>query len=111
MSLDFGVLGPLQVSVDRQPVPLGTPKQRAVLALLLINRNRPVPRDSIIDAIWGDSAHADATHNLHVYVANLRKIFGSAGVDPRNVLASARPGYRLNVPELSCDLGLSLIHI
>jgi DNA-binding SARP family transcriptional activator len=106
MSLDFGVLGPLQVSVDRQPVPLGTPKQRAVLALLLINRNRPVPRDSIIDAIWADSAHAaDATHNLHVYVANLRKIFGSAGVDPRTVLASARPGYRLDVPQLCCDLG------
>jgi DNA-binding SARP family transcriptional activator len=105
MSLDFGVLGPLQVSVDRQPVPLGTPKQRAVLALLLINRNRPVPRDSIIDAIWDDSAKADATHNLHVYVASLRKIFSSAGVDARTVLASARPGYQLNVPELSCDLG------
>lgn len=106
MSLDFGVLGPLQVSVDRRPVPLGTPKQRAVLALLLINRNRPVPRDSIIEAIWGDSAPAaDATHNLHVYVASLRKILGSGGVDPRTVLVSARPGYRLDVPEMSCDIG------
>ncbi|BBY27032.1 BTAD domain-containing putative transcriptional regulator [Mycolicibacterium sediminis] len=105
MSLDFGVLGPLQVSVGGRPVPLGTPKQRAVLALLLINRNRPVPRDAIIDAIWADTAQADATHNLHVYVANLRKIFGSAGVDPRTVLVSARPGYRLDVPESSCDIG------
>jgi DNA-binding SARP family transcriptional activator len=105
MSLDFGVLGPLLVRVDGQPVPLRTPKQRAVLALLLINRNRPVSSDSIIDAIWGDSAQADATHNLHVYVANLRKIFSSTGVDPRTVLVSARPGYRLDVPELSCDLG------
>ncbi|MCV7419460.1 FHA domain-containing protein [Mycobacterium yunnanensis] len=86
-------------------MPLGTPKQRAVLALLLINRNRVVPRDSIIDAIWADTAHADATHNLHVYVANLRKIFGTAGVDPRAVLVSARPGYRLDVPESSCDIG------
>lgn len=105
MRLDFGALGPLQVSVDGQPVPLGTPKQRAVLALLLISRNRPVSRDSIIHAIWEESARADATHNLHVYVANLRKIFGSAGVDPRSVLASARPGYQLNVPDVSCDLG------
>jgi SARP family transcriptional regulator, regulator of embCAB operon len=103
--LDFGVLGPLQVSVNRQPVPLGTPKQSAVLALLLINRNRPVPRDSIIDAIWEDSQQADAIHNLHVYVANLRKILGSAGVDPKTVLASARPGYQLNVPDAACDLG------
>ena len=103
--LDFGVLGPLQVSVNRQPVPLGTPKQRAVLALLLINRNRPVSRDSIIHAIWEDSPQADAIHNLHVYVANLRKILGSAGVDPRTVLASARPGYQLSVPDAACDLG------
>jgi SARP family transcriptional regulator, regulator of embCAB operon len=103
--LDFGVLGPLQVSVNRQPVPLGTPKQSAVLALLLIDRNRPVSRDSIIHAIWEDSPQADAIHNLHVYVANLRKVLGSAGVDPRTVLASARPGYQLNVPDAACDLG------
>ena len=38
----FGVLGPLQMSVDGTLVPLGTPKQRAVLAMLVINRNRPV---------------------------------------------------------------------
>ena len=106
MALDFGLLGQLQVLVDREPVALGTPKQCAVLALLLINRNRPVPRDSIIAAIWGEDApEADAVHNLHVYVANLRKVFGSAGVDPKTVLASARPGYQLNVPDASCDLG------
>jgi SARP family transcriptional regulator, regulator of embCAB operon len=104
--LDFGVLGPLRVRVNREPVPLGTPKQCAVLALLLINRNRPVPRDSIIAAIWDeDSPEADAIHNLHVYVANLRKVLGSAGVDPKTVLASARPGYQLNVPDAACDLG------
>ena len=104
--LDFGVLGPLQVRVNREPVPLGTPKQCAVLALLLINRNRPVPRDSIIAAIWDeDSPEADAIHNLHVYIANLRKVLGSAGGDPKTVLASARPGYQLNVPDGACDLG------
>ena len=103
--LSFGVLGPLQVSVNREPVPLGTPKQSAVLALLLMNRNRPVPRDSIIAAIWDeDSPEADAIHNLHVYVANLRKVLGSAGIDPKTVLASARPGYQLNVADTALDL-------
>lgn len=103
--LDFGVLGPLQVSVNREPVPLGTPKQSAVLALLLMSRNRPVSRDSIIDTIWDDSPQTDATHNLHVYIANLRKILGSSGSDPKTILASARPGYQLNVPDAACDLG------
>lgn len=40
--LDFGLLGPLQMTIDGTPVPSGTPKQRAVLAMLVINRNRPV---------------------------------------------------------------------
>ncbi len=102
--LGFGVLGPLQLSVDRQRVPLGTPKQRAVLAMLLINRNRPVSRDSLISAIWEDSAQADAVHNLHVYIASLRRILGTAGVDPRTMLANARPGYLLSVPDAACDL-------
>lgn len=105
MTLDFGVLGPLQLRVDGRPVPLGTPKQRAVLALLLMNRNRPVASDSLIATIWEDSARADAVHNLHVYIANLRKVLGAAGVDPKTVLASARPGYRLEVPDAACDLG------
>ncbi|CFA10474.1 transcriptional regulator [Mycobacterium tuberculosis] len=39
--LDFGLLGPLQMTIDGTPVPSGTPKQRAVLAMLVINRNRP----------------------------------------------------------------------
>jgi DNA-binding SARP family transcriptional activator len=103
--LGFGVLGPLQLSVDCQPVPLGTPKQRAVLAMLLINRNRPLSRDSLISAIWEDSAQSDPVHNLHVYIANLRSILGTAGVDPRTTLASARPGYLLSVPDAACDLG------
>ncbi|MUL67854.1 regulator [Mycobacterium sp. CBMA 234] len=104
--LDFGVLGPLRVSVNGRPVTLRSPKESAVLALLLINRNRPVPRDSIVHAIWEeDSPQADAIHNLHVYIANLRRVLGSAGVDPKTVLASVRPGYQLNVPDATCDLG------
>src|SRR6201997_4545598 len=103
--LDFGVLGPLQLSVDCQAVPVGPPKQSAVLAMLLINRNRPVSMDSLINAMWEDSPQPDPVHNLHVYVANLRRILGRAGVDPRTVLASARPGYRLSVPDTACDLG------
>ena len=48
----FGVLGPLQICVDGAPVALGTPKQRAVLAMLLINRNRPVATEALIEAAW-----------------------------------------------------------
>jgi len=46
----FGVLGPLQLNAGGTPVTLGAPKQRAVLAMLVINRNRPVSVESLIDA-------------------------------------------------------------
>ena len=53
--LEFGVLGPLQLSVNGTPVELGPPKQRAVLAMLVINRNRPVGVESLINAVWDQS--------------------------------------------------------
>src|SRR3984957_17823969 len=49
----FGVLGPLQVRTGGESLPLGTPKQRAVLAMLIVNANRPVSIDSLIGAAGG----------------------------------------------------------
>jgi DNA-binding SARP family transcriptional activator len=104
-SLRFGVLGPLLVTVDGAPVPLGTPKQRAVLAMLILNRNRPVGTDSLINAVWGESPVPAARTSLHSYVSNLRRLLGEAGVDTRQVLVSAAPGYQLTTAESDCDLG------
>jgi DNA-binding SARP family transcriptional activator len=53
--LDFGVLGPLQLSIGGTPVALGTPKQRAVLAMLVMSRNRPVSSDALVAAAWGST--------------------------------------------------------
>ena len=58
--LGFGLLGPLQVSVDGAPIAVGTPKQRAVLAMLLINRNRTVSTEALIDAAWDGTPVAAA---------------------------------------------------
>ena len=102
---DFGVLGPLQVRVDGAPVALGTPKQRAVFAMLLINRNRAVATDALIEAAWEQFPPPDPRTSLHSYVSNLRKLLANIGVDSRTALASAPPGYRLSVPERDCDIG------
>jgi DNA-binding SARP family transcriptional activator len=102
---EFGVLGPLQICVDGAPIALGTPKQRAVLAMLLINRNRPVGTDALIEAAWEQFPPPDPRASLHSYVSNLRKLLGSIGVDSRTALVSAPPGYRLSVPENNCDIG------
>jgi SARP family transcriptional regulator, regulator of embCAB operon len=103
--LQFGVLGPLQLIADGSPVPLGAPKQRAVLAMLVMNRNRPVSVDSLINAVWDQSPVPAARTSIHSYVSNLRRLLGGAGYDPNKVLASAPPGYQLSIDDTNCDLG------
>jgi len=99
--IGFGVLGPLQMTVDGAPVPLGTPKQRAVLAVLVMNRNRPVSIDSLITAAWEQWPPPEARASLHSYISNLRKLLA----DSRSMLVNAPPGYRLAVGDTACDIG------
>lgn len=103
--LEFGVLGPLQMIADGGQVPLGAPKQRAVLAMLVLNRNRPVSVDLLIDAVWGRVPVPAARTSIHSYVSRLRGLIGAAGLDANEVLASAPPGYQLSVADADCDLG------
>jgi DNA-binding SARP family transcriptional activator len=103
--LEFGVLGPLQMIADGGPVPLGAPKQRAVLAMLVINRNRPVSVDALINAVWDQWPVPAARTSIHSYVSRLRGLIGAAGLDANQVLASAPPGYQLSVGDADCDLG------
>jgi len=103
-ALEYGVLGPLSVSVAGGFVALGTPKQRAVLALLLMNRNRIVSADSLVSAAWDGDPVPAARASVHTYVSNIRRLLGSGGANPHAVLQAAPPGYRLNVPVGQCDL-------
>jgi DNA-binding SARP family transcriptional activator len=90
--LDFGVLGPLQMSAAGAPLALGTPKQRAVLAMLVMGRNRPVSSDALVNTAWEQYPPPEPKASLHSYVSNLRKLLAGADHDPKAVLASAAPG-------------------
>ena len=48
----FGILGPLEVRDETGPIDLGRPKQRTLLALLVIHANRVVSTDAIVDELW-----------------------------------------------------------
>jgi DNA-binding SARP family transcriptional activator len=102
--LRFGLLGPLMMTVAGTPVALGTPKQRAVLGMLLINRNRAVSTDSLISVASDRSPVPASRASIHTYVSNLRRLLGNGGVDPNTVLANAPPGYRLSAGDGDCDL-------
>jgi DNA-binding SARP family transcriptional activator len=104
-ALRFGVLGPLQMSANGTDLPLGAAKQRAVLAMLLINRNRIVPADTLIDAVWQQRPPPEARGSLHAHISRLRRLVSEAGLDPAAVVVGIQPGYRLTVPDEACDLG------
>ncbi|MFL5919322.1 MAG: BTAD domain-containing putative transcriptional regulator [Gaiellaceae bacterium] len=94
----FNLLGPLLVTVGGEPIPLGGAKRRALLAALLLEANRIVSRDHLIDALWGEDPPDTARNTIQVYVSQLRKLL------PEGALETAPPGYRLVVDPEAIDL-------
>src|SRR3990172_2742763 len=72
----FSVLGSLEVSGEEGSVPLGGPKQRIVLAHLVLGVNRVVSAEHLIDALWGEELPEDPKSTLQVYVSRLRSALG-----------------------------------
>lgn len=95
---EFRILGPVEVLVDGRAVRLGAPKQRALLAKLLLARGTVVSRDQLMDAIWGDEPPASAAASLQVYVHGLRSVLGAERIERHG------PGYRANLEECELDL-------
>ncbi|MEV0425636.1 BTAD domain-containing putative transcriptional regulator [Micromonospora sp. NPDC050495] len=95
--LRFGLLGPVQIGVDGEPVPLGPPRQRAVLAALLLHINRVTPVESIIDLVWGDDPPRTARKNVQLHVWRLRQLLTDR-------IQSAPPGYRITAAPAELDL-------
>jgi DNA-binding SARP family transcriptional activator len=96
--MEFRLLGPLEIRQHDRPLPLGSAKQRALLALLLLSANRVVPRERLIDELWGDDPPNTAVQTVQVYVSRLRKLLGP------EVLVTRPPGYVLVAPPGSIDL-------
>ena len=96
--MHYGILGPLEVSDGGRPVEVAGAKQRALLAVLLLNANRVVSRDELTEALWEDRAPDTATKALQVHVSQLRKILGV------NRLVTRSPGYALRVEDGELDL-------
>jgi DNA-binding SARP family transcriptional activator len=87
--LAFGILGPLEVVDQERPVVLGGPKQRALLAILLLCRGEAVSSDRLIDQLWGERPPVTAAKTLQGYVSHLRKALGD------DVLLTRGGGYLL----------------
>ncbi len=97
--MQFGVLGPLLVQDARGPVTLASAKQRALLAILLLETPHVVPVERLIDELWGNDPPPTATKALQVHVSQLRRALGSD--QPIVTLPS---GYALHIDRSALDL-------
>ena len=62
--MQFGVLGPVEVRRDGHELLLGGPKQRALLAILLLHANEVVSRERLADGLWGERPPSSVEHTL-----------------------------------------------
>jgi predicted ATPase/DNA-binding SARP family transcriptional activator len=74
--IEFRVLGSLEVVGQDGPLALGAPKQRALLAALVVHRGEVVSSERLVDELWGEQAPASAIKLVQGYVSNLRKVLG-----------------------------------
>ncbi len=96
--MQFRILGPIEALVEGDSAALGAPKQRALLALLLVNRRRVVTAEQLIDGLWGEAPPSAAVQSLQVYVHGLRRALGAERIE------TAGKGYRVAVDADELDL-------
>ena len=85
----------------QQALPLGSPKQRALLGLFLVHANETITRERLIEELWGDAAPKTVKAVLNVYLSRLRRLLAD-GTGEQLLLTHAA-GYVLRVPPDKLD--------
>ncbi|MFJ5680522.1 BTAD domain-containing putative transcriptional regulator [Streptomyces sp. NPDC093097] len=101
--MEFGVLGPLRATFDGREVPIGGPRQRTVLAMLLLAHSQVVSVDRLMDVVWDGCPPATARTQVAICVAGLRKAFKAMGY-PHDVIVTTHPGYLLRTEDCQLDV-------
>ena len=96
--MEFRLLGPLEIVDGDAPIALGGAKPRALLALLLLNANRTVTAERLIDELWGDRPPETARKMVQIYVSQLRKLL------PQAALQTRTSGYSIEVRKDQLDV-------
>ncbi|MFD1046157.1 winged helix-turn-helix domain-containing protein, partial [Kibdelosporangium lantanae] len=99
MAVAFRLLGELRVSRDNRPVPIQYPRQRTLLAALLVDLNTVVPTDVLTERVWGTDLPDAPRAALHTYLSRVRKSVGP-GVE----ITQRSGGYLLAADPATVDL-------
>jgi DNA-binding SARP family transcriptional activator len=98
-TVEFRILGPLEVVEEGRALTLGGSRQRALLAILLTRANEVVSKDRLIDELWGARPPRTATNALQFHVSRLRKTLGST-----EAIVTREPGYLIRAAPHELDL-------
>lgn len=99
--MDFRILGSLEATAGAVAIDLGPPKQRALLAILLLHPREIVSIDRLIESLWPGSPPRTAAHSVQIYVSELRKAL--APIAAGDVILTRQPGYELRVADDEID--------
>ncbi|WBP91396.1 AfsR/SARP family transcriptional regulator [Kitasatospora cathayae] len=99
--MHYGLLGSLEIHHCGRPIEIERPRRRALLAYLLLNANRLVTTEQMVDALWGERAPTSARGQVHTAVSELRKALGPDG---DSALVSQGGSYRLSVEDSAFDV-------
>lgn len=94
---EFRILGPLEVLLDGQAVPLGGQRRRSLLAVLLVHHGQVVPTGRLVDLLWGENAPKTAVTSLQNGISQLRRELGPDVVETRP------PGYLVGIDPQTVD--------
>jgi DNA-binding SARP family transcriptional activator len=97
--LEFGILGPLEVVGDQGRIPLGGPRQRATLAILLLSANRVVSVERLADDLYAGAAPVTAVTQVQRQISELRRALGTP-----SVIETRSPGYVIRLSREQLDL-------
>ena len=97
-AMEFRVLGPLEVIGPRGPIEIGSGRQRAILALLILHVGETISTDRLIEEVWGQDPPPSAHHTLGVHISGLRRAIGAAWIQTQP------HGYRLKADGSDVDL-------
>jgi SARP family transcriptional regulator, regulator of embCAB operon len=102
----FEILGPLRALRGARELDLGPSKQRAVLALLLLNANKPTSIAQIVDAVWGDEPPENGPNVVQKYVGGLRRVMepDRSPRAPGQLISRTDAGYRISVVPEQLDV-------
>jgi DNA-binding SARP family transcriptional activator len=101
LGVDFGLLGTLVVRDGTRDVPVSAPRQRVLLAALLLGGGRVVSLDALAEVLWEGSPPAGARGALHSAVQRLRSTLGPSGAD---LIETRPPGYLIRVYDAELDV-------